>query len=289
MNWSDVGIVLSSRKYGETSVIVSLMTPGHGRHLGLVRGGAGKRARGIYQAGNLVSVDWSARIEEQLGTFRCELLKPLAALYLDDPLRLAGLSSACAVAERALPEREDYMDVYESLYDFLVKLDVENWLENYVRWEISLLTSLGFGLNLSSCASTGQTFDLIYVSPKSGHAISAIAGKPYKNKLLGLPDFLISDKYRCKSAAITEIKQEFLKRIYMPIYIPLLGLICSFLILISKNDFNYSKKRLSIFIYATIILIFSEISLRYATKMSYYIILLIPIFLFFLNYIIIII
>ena len=199
MNWSDVGIVLSSRKYGETSVIVSLMTPGHGRHLGLVRGGAGKRARGIYQAGNMVSVDWSARIEEQLGTFRCELLKPLAALYLDDPLRLAGLSSACAVAERALPEREDYMDVYESLYDFLVTLGAENWLENYVCWEVSLLASLGFGLNLLSCASTGQNFDLIYVSPKSGQAVSAIAGKPYKDKLLSLPSFLTAAWNKSKS------------------------------------------------------------------------------------------
>ena len=119
MNWSDKGIVLSSKKYGESSVIVSLMTPEHGRHSGLVRGGSGKRARGIYQAGNMVSVDWSARIEDQLGSFRCELLKPLAALYLDDVLRLAGLSSACAVVERALPERENNLDVYESLFNFL--------------------------------------------------------------------------------------------------------------------------------------------------------------------------
>ena len=175
------------------------MTPEHGRHLGLVRGGAGKRARGIYQAGNMVSVDWSARIEEQLGTFRCELLKPLAALYLDDPLRLAGLSSACAVVERALPEREEYMDVYESLCDFLVKLGAKNWLENYVCWEVSLLASLGFGLNLLSCASTGQNFDLIYVSPKSGQAVSAMAGKPYKDKLLRLPDFLTSEGRKSKS------------------------------------------------------------------------------------------
>ena len=146
MNWSDVGIVLSSKKYGESSVIVSLMTLEHGRHSGLVRGGSGKRARGIYQAGNLVSVDWNARIEDQLGSFRCELLKPLAALYLDDVLRLAGLSSACAVVERALPERENNLDVYESLFNFLINLESEEWLENYVRWEISLLAALGFGL-----------------------------------------------------------------------------------------------------------------------------------------------
>jgi DNA repair protein RecO (recombination protein O) len=183
------------------------MTPEHGRHLGLVRGGAGKRARGIYQAGNMVSVDWSARIEEQLGTFRCELLKPLAALYLDDPLRLAGLSSACAVVERALPEREKYMDVYESLCDFLVKLGARNWLENYVCWEVSLLASLGFGLNLLSCASTGQNFDLIYVSPKSGQAVSAVAGKPYQDKLLGLPSFLTSDGSKSESINYATIYQ----------------------------------------------------------------------------------
>jgi DNA repair protein RecO (recombination protein O) len=194
MKWSDVGIVLSSRKLGESSVIVSLMTPQHGRHLGLVRGGSGKRARGIYQAGNMVSVEWSARVEDQLGTFRCELLKPLAALYLDDSLRLAGLSSSCAVVERALPERESYLGIYESLFSFLINLGSDDWLENYVRWEISLLASLGFGLNLSSCASTGQNCDLIYVSPKSGRAVSAIAGKPYKDKLLGLPDFLTHEE-----------------------------------------------------------------------------------------------
>ena len=193
MNWSDVGIILSSKKFGESSVIVSLMTPNHGRHLGLVRGGSGKRARGIYQAGNIVTVDWSARVEDQLGSYRCELLKPLASLYLDDPLRLAGLSSACAVVEIALPERESYRDVYESLLSFFIDLDLDDWLENYDRWEISLLASLGFGLNLSSCASTGQVFDLIYVSPKSGRAVSANVGEPYKDKLLELPNFLTQE------------------------------------------------------------------------------------------------
>ena len=193
MNWSDIGIVLSSRKFGENSIIVSLMTPEHGRYSGLVRGGSGKRARGVYQTGNIVSVDWSARIEDQLGIFRCELLNPLAALYLDDPLRLAGLSSACAVIERALPEREIYFSVYESLLSFLTNLGAKNWLETYVHWEINLLTALGFGLNLSSCAATGESIDLIYVSPKSGQAVSGVAGKPYKDKLLPLPNFLIDE------------------------------------------------------------------------------------------------
>ena len=190
MNWSDVGIVLSARKHGEGSAVVTLMTPKHGRHAGLVRGGSGKRARGIYEAGNLVSVDWRARVEDHLGSFKCELLKPQAALYLDDTLRLAGLSAVCAVLEMALPERESYPEVYESLFNFIANLDSEFWLEDYVRWEIKLLVDLGFGMDLTSCASTGQSDELIYVSPKSGHAVSTTAGEPYKDKLLALPSFL---------------------------------------------------------------------------------------------------
>ena len=190
MNWSDIGIVLSTRKHGEGSAIVSLMTPEHGRHAGLVRGGSGKRARGIYEAGNIVSADWRARIEEHLGSFTCELIKPQAALYFDDSLRLAGLSSVCAVLEMALPEREPHPEVYESLFNFIANLDSENWLEDYVRWELKLLSDLGFGLDLTTCASTGQSDELIYVSPKSGQAVSTTAGEPYKDKLLALPSYL---------------------------------------------------------------------------------------------------
>jgi DNA repair protein RecO (recombination protein O) len=193
MNWSDVGIVLSARRHGEGSSIVSLMTPQHGRHAGLVRGGSGRRARGVYEAGNMVSVDWQARIEDHLGTFKCELLKPQAALYLDDPLRLAGLSSACAILEMALPDREPHFEVYESLFNFIENLEADDWLEAYVRWEINLLANLGFGLELTACASTGKSENLIYVSPKSGQAVSSSAGEPYKDKLLALPKFLLSE------------------------------------------------------------------------------------------------
>ena len=192
MKWSDFGIVLSARKHGEGSAIVSLMTLEHGRHAGLVRGGSGKRARGIYEAGNLVSVEWRARLEDHLGSFTCELLQPQAALYLDDSFRLSGLSSACAVLEMALPEREPHPEIYESLFNFIVNLSEDTWLEEYVKWELDLLADLGFGLDLTSCASTGQNDELIYVSPKSGQAVSTNAGEPYKDKLLALPDFLMN-------------------------------------------------------------------------------------------------
>ena len=191
MNWSDEGIVLSARKHGETSVIVTLMTAEHGRHAGLVRGGTAQRARGLYEPGNLVTADWRARLEDHLGTFKCELLKSNAALVLDFPLRLAGLSSACAVTERALPEREPHPQHYLCLSALLAAIEEDNWVQRYVLWELQILANLGFGLDLSACAATGNTDHLIYVSPRSGQAVSAEAGAPYRKKLLPLPSFLL--------------------------------------------------------------------------------------------------
>ena len=199
MNWSDEGIVLSARKQGENSVIVTLMTAEHGRHAGLVRGGAGRRARGLYEAGNFVTADWRARLEEHLGTYSCELLKSNAALVLDDPLRLSGLSSACAVTERALPEREPHPDHYRGLSGLLAAIEEDNWVQRYVLWELRILTDLGFGLDLGACAATGSPDHLIYVSPKSGQAVSEEAGEPYQQKLLPLPSFLLSSAAEARS------------------------------------------------------------------------------------------
>ncbi|MFQ5765775.1 MAG: DNA repair protein RecO, partial [Rhodospirillales bacterium] len=168
MDWTDDGIVLSARKHGETSAIVTLLTRAHGRHLGLVRGGAGKRARGMLQPGNRVQARWRARLPEHLGTFTCELTEAFAAASLRDRLKLAGLSAACAMADAALPEREPHAAVFEGLLALLSVLQDEDWPSAYVKWEMGLLGELGFGLDLSACAATGTNDQLAYVSPKSG-------------------------------------------------------------------------------------------------------------------------
>ena len=116
MEWTDDGFVISARKHGEASAVVQLFTRGHGRHAGLVRGGAGSKARGVYQAGNTVAARWRARLAEHLGSFTCELVRSHAAGILDDPLRLAGLASACAVAEATLPERHPYPARYDATF-----------------------------------------------------------------------------------------------------------------------------------------------------------------------------
>lgn len=191
MEWSDQGIVLSARKHGESSAIVTLMTRVQGVHAGLVRGGAGKRKRGDLQPGNRVSAHWRGRLSEHLGAYTTELIKAHAATLLDIPDALACLSSALAVTESALPEREAHEAIYEGLCVLLSSLEGDDWPSVYVKWELGLLGELGFGLDFSCCAATGVTEDLIYVSPKSGRAVSAEAGKPYLTSLLPLPAFLI--------------------------------------------------------------------------------------------------
>ncbi len=189
MEWSDDGIVLVARRHGETSAILSLLTLGHGRHAGLVRGGASKRWRGVLQPGNEITATWRARLEEHLGAYTLEPVRSHAVLY-DKPGPLAALTSACALVEMALPERAPHGGLFESLRALLGLLDEALWAESYVRWELTLLADLGFGLDLGACAATGVNDGLAYVSPKSGRAVSLSAGEPWRDKLLALPEFL---------------------------------------------------------------------------------------------------
>ncbi len=194
MEWTDEGIVLSARGHGESSAIATLLTLRHGRHAGLVRGGAGKRKRGVLQPGNRVVARWRARLSEHLGELSCELTEAVAAPLFGDPLKLAGLAAACAVCEAVLPERQPHTAVYNGLTILLAALSGDKqWPSVYVKWELGLLGELGFGLDLSRCAATGSNDQLAYVSPKSGRAVSISAAEPYLDKLLPLPAFLIAE------------------------------------------------------------------------------------------------
>ena len=190
MDWSEEGFVLGVRRQGENNAVLELFTRGHGRHLGLVRGGRGRRLRPVLQTGNLVEVTWRARLAEHLGSFTVEALEMQAARLMDDPFRLAGLMSMADLT-RLLPEREPHERLYDAFRIVLSQIEDDAvWPALLVRWELGLLEELGFGLDLSKCAATGSTDELIYVSPKSGQAVSRGAGEPYRSKLLALPEFV---------------------------------------------------------------------------------------------------
>jgi len=191
MEWTDEGIVLSVRAHGENAAIAELLTRAHGRHLGLVHGGRSRRMRPVLQPGNAVRAVWRARLAEHLGVMTVEPEAFHAASAMDDRLALLGLSSACALA-RLLPERDPHSAVHDSLRHLMASLpDAEVWPRLLVDWELALLADLGFGLELTACAATGSTANLRHVSPKSGRAVSAEAGEPYRDKLLPLPPFLV--------------------------------------------------------------------------------------------------
>jgi DNA repair protein RecO (recombination protein O) len=191
MNWSDEGIVLAVRRHGEADAVLHALTFEHGRHAGLVKGGQGRAQRPLLQPGNVLELEWRARLAEHLGSYRIEPRRPLAAGLLDDPLRLAALGAACALLEAALPERDPHPRVYAALLTWLGRLagDAE-WAADYVRLELLLLGELGFALDLSACALTGAQEDLAFVSPRSGRAVAAAAAAPYRDRLLPLPAFL---------------------------------------------------------------------------------------------------
>lgn len=190
LNWCDEGIILSVRAHGETGGLVSLLTRHHGRAVAYVYGATSSRLRGVLEPGNIVSAQWQAKSEGQLGNFTLELEKSAAADVMDDPARLTALQSALILADRTLPERERHDGLFEGTKTLIASFAADMWAATYIYWEIGLLRELGFGLDLSKCAATGGTEDLIYVSPKSGCAVSAAAGEIYKEKLLSLPAFL---------------------------------------------------------------------------------------------------
>jgi len=194
MQWTDEGIILGARAHGETAAVVELFTRQHGRHLGFVHGGRSRRLRPVLQIGNHVDVTWKARLSDQLGHMQVELRRGYAAAAMSDPVALAGLTSLTALL-RLMPERDPHANLYEITQFVLGFLDDDSvWPALMVRWELALLDELGFGLDLSACAATGHNDDLIYVSPKSGRAVSASAGEPYRDKLLPLPAFLIKGR-----------------------------------------------------------------------------------------------
>jgi DNA repair protein RecO (recombination protein O) len=191
MEWQDDGIVLMARPHGENDAILSLLTRGHGRAAGLLRGGQGRRWRGLVQPGNRVRVRWRARLAEHLGSYTCELDRAEAGALLDEPSRLAALTAACALVEVALPERAPHPRLFDAFRRLLDALPGDDWAAHYVRWEIELLAELGFGLDLTCCATTGRTDELAFVSPRTGRAVSTDGAGIWRDRLLALPAFLV--------------------------------------------------------------------------------------------------
>ncbi|SFO82290.1 DNA repair protein RecO [Tranquillimonas alkanivorans] len=191
MDWSDEGILLTVRRHGEGSAIVEVLTAEHGRHAGVVRGGASRKLAPLLQPGAQLDVAWRARLEEHLGSFTVELRRSRTAAVMDDRLALAGLNALTSLLSFTLPEREPVPGLYAHSRGLFDALGDPDFPLHYLRWELALLDELGFGLDLTSCAVTGGVDDLAYVSPRTGRAVGREAAGEWANRLLPLPYCLL--------------------------------------------------------------------------------------------------
>jgi DNA repair protein RecO (recombination protein O) len=192
IDWRDEGAILTVRPHGESSAIVEVFTATHGRHAGVVRGGTGRRLAPVLQPGSQVEVTWRARLTDHLGAFTVEPLRSRAAQVMSDRLALAGLNAVAALLSHVLPERQAHPALYDhsiALLDLLGQSDL--WPLAYLRWEMALLEETGFALDLSTCALTGTSDDLAFVSPRSGRAVSRAAAGIWADRLLPLPPVML--------------------------------------------------------------------------------------------------
>lgn len=193
MQWTDTGILLNARPHGERSYIVTIFTENQGRYAGLFKSSA--KTKATIQPGNLVQAKWSARLPEHLGLWQLELIESPASRILSDRLKLTALGSALSLADHLMAERHQYKELYVNLLDLITQfVQSADWHQTYINYELKLLDDLGFGLDLTKCAVTGQASNLHYISPKTGRAVCEIAGKPYEDRLFKIPDFWLTPK-----------------------------------------------------------------------------------------------
>jgi DNA repair protein RecO (recombination protein O) len=187
-------ILVSVRAHGEHGAIVRTLTPGNGIQAGYVRGGRSRRLRPILLPGNLVQAEFRARTEDQLAHLTVELLASRAPLLVE-PLPAAAIDWIMALTAATLPEGHAYPRLFDALDGVLAAVEAapsaKGWAVALVRYELLVLSELGFGLDLSECAATGAVEDLAFISPKSGRAVSAAGAGEYRDRLLPLPPFLI--------------------------------------------------------------------------------------------------
>lgn len=205
MQFQDEGYIINLRRHGEKSLILTMLTRQHGKLTGYVKNCLTKKNLGVFQLGNLLSVDAYTRLEENMWSFRVELLSPFSVNFISDVRKLAALSSLCSLCNETLPEGDNLERFYYYIDSFFDFIHEENWITHYCFFEFYLLEYLGVGLDLSECSATGTTENLRYVSPKTGKAVCAEAGEPYKNRLFAYPDFIINQNYHPKEKEMADL------------------------------------------------------------------------------------
>ena len=222
MRWESEGIVLGFSLHNEKSYILEVFTKEHGRHKGLIRGIHSKNLRSIIEPGNEVKALWSGRLETHLGNFTIEPIKAWSSLILNQKDRLIALSSLCSLVSSAMAEKQPNDLIYYSSKEMIKKISSsdDDWIKEYINWELDLLSEIGYGIDLSKCAVTSKKDELVYVSPASGRAVTLEGAGSYKDRLIKLPRFIVSKDSECDNNDIAnglELTEYFFrKRFFEP-------------------------------------------------------------------------
>lgn len=208
MQFSGEGYIIKVRSHGEKSAIVTLVSPQKGKIVGYVNGARTSRNLGIYQPGNYISFNAYARVEENMLSFKgVELLRSHTADFVLNEEKIEALVSLCRLLDECVAENDDLGGLYKIIDDFFNHVNEENWLVYYSFFEYYLLDFLGIGLDISECAVTGKRGDLRYISPKTGRAVCAEIGAPYKDKLFAYPQYIADKNYRPQNREVADVLQ----------------------------------------------------------------------------------
>lgn len=196
MQWQDIGVILATKRFGESALKIDLLTAEHGLASGLVRWGASKKQKSLFDLGNIAALTWRGRLSEQLGQWTMELQRQPASLCMNRPLELHVISSMCGLLHQCLAEHHAEPKLYQRSADILQRMPAtttDELMSAYIWFEVELLAASGFPLDLERCVATGTSENLCYLSPKSGRAVCAEAGRPYRDKLFALPAFMLRE------------------------------------------------------------------------------------------------
>ncbi len=147
MNWQDEGFILSKRKFRENAIILEVFTNQFGKVNGIVYGGTSRKIKNYLQLTNKIFIVYNSKNENRIGYFKTELVEAIAPKYFDDKNKILCLNSISSMLKTLLPENQSYKNIYLSLGKFFDSLDKQDWLIQYLNWEINLITNLGFGFD----------------------------------------------------------------------------------------------------------------------------------------------
>ena len=149
MIWDDKGFLLSKFKYSENSVIADFFTTEHGKSSGIIFGASSKRIKGYLQIGNKFQLNFQSKNENKIGSFKVEIIKAETPLFFNDRSKLHCISSSMSMVKLLTAENQKNLEIFNLIEKFFILIKKNNWLMEYIIWELELLKLSGYDLNLS--------------------------------------------------------------------------------------------------------------------------------------------